>query len=228
MDEQYMLRWHYQETTICRSFAHLLDSDLLTDCSISAKNKTFRAHKIVLAACSTYFLGLFQGLGSGDSPIVVLHDANPEDVDAILSYIYKGQCLVKKDQVSRIISLAKILKIQGLCNVKISDVMENDCDKADVKCDKENGEENENQNQDPPKELTKKILKDLPEVCKCFICGKYLSNQYNLRVHMETHKDTYYSCVSCPHVSKSRDALRKHVSYRHPEEYTTRKKKKTC
>lgn len=72
----------------------------------------------------------------------------------------------------------------------------------------------------------KKNLKDASEICKCFICGKYLSNQYNLRVHMETHKDTYYSCLSCPHVSKSRDALRKHVSYRHPEEYTSRKRKK--
>ncbi|CAL1685684.1 unnamed protein product [Lasius platythorax] len=50
----------------------------------------------------------------------------------------------------------------------------------------------------------------------CFICGKQLSNQYNLRVHMETHSNSSYSCTSCSHVSRSRDALRKHVSYRHP------------
>lgn len=60
---------------------------------------------------------------------------------------------------------------------------------------------------------------------KCFICGKYLSNQYNLRVHMETHEDGYHACTSCPHVSRSRDALRKHISYRHPDESTSRKKK---
>ncbi|XP_015522435.1 protein abrupt [Neodiprion lecontei] len=50
----------------------------------------------------------------------------------------------------------------------------------------------------------------------CLICGKQLSNQYNLRVHMETHNNSSYSCTACPHVSRSRDALRKHVSYRHP------------
>lgn len=50
----------------------------------------------------------------------------------------------------------------------------------------------------------------------CLICGKQLSNQYNLRVHMETHSNSSYSCTACPHVSRSRDALRKHVSYRHP------------
>lgn len=50
----------------------------------------------------------------------------------------------------------------------------------------------------------------------CVICGKQLSNQYNLRVHMETHSNSSYSCTACSHVSRSRDALRKHVSYRHP------------
>lgn len=51
----------------------------------------------------------------------------------------------------------------------------------------------------------------------CFVCGKQLSNQYNLRVHMETHQNAHYACSVCSHVSRSRDALRKHVSYRHPQ-----------
>lgn len=74
--------------------------------------------------------------------------------------------------------------------------------------------------------INKKLNKDIAETCKCFICGKYLSNQYNLRVHMETHEETYHACQSCPHISRSRDALRKHVSYRHPEEYSIRKRKR--
>lgn len=75
--------------------------------------------------------------------------------------------------------------------------------------------------------LYKKLTtKESAETCKCFICGKYLSNQYNLRVHMETHEETYHACQSCPHISRSRDALRKHVSYRHPEEYNVRKRKR--
>lgn len=54
----------------------------------------------------------------------------------------------------------------------------------------------------------------------CFICGKQLSNHYNLRVHMETHQNVQYACSACNHVSRSRDALRKHVSYRHPPSAT--------
>ncbi|XP_058117860.1 broad-complex core protein isoforms 1/2/3/4/5 [Anopheles ziemanni] len=50
----------------------------------------------------------------------------------------------------------------------------------------------------------------------CVICNKQLSNQYNLRVHLETHQNVRYACQVCSHVSRSKDALRKHVSYRHP------------
>lgn len=75
--------------------------------------------------------------------------------------------------------------------------------------------------------MQRKTQRDSSETCKCFLCGKYLSNQYNLRVHMETHEEAYHACQSCPHVSRSRDALRKHISYRHPDEYHTRKRKKT-
>ncbi|XP_053615779.1 protein tramtrack, beta isoform-like isoform X2 [Plodia interpunctella] len=49
----------------------------------------------------------------------------------------------------------------------------------------------------------------------CTICNKRLSNQYNLRVHMETHAGRRHACRACSHVSRSRDALRKHVAYRH-------------
>lgn len=49
----------------------------------------------------------------------------------------------------------------------------------------------------------------------CSICNKRLSNQYNLRVHMETHAGRRHACRACSHVSRSRDALRKHVAYRH-------------
>ncbi|KAJ0172073.1 hypothetical protein K1T71_012046 [Dendrolimus kikuchii] len=49
----------------------------------------------------------------------------------------------------------------------------------------------------------------------CTICNKRLSNQYNLRVHMETHAGRRHACRACNHVSRSRDALRKHVAYRH-------------
>ncbi|KAJ6634638.1 Protein bowel, partial [Pseudolycoriella hygida] len=62
----------------------------------------------------------------------------------------------------------------------------------------------------PPKASNSKLY------ATCFICHKQLSNQYNLRVHLETHQNVRYACSVCSHVSRSKDALRKHISYRHP------------
>lgn len=49
----------------------------------------------------------------------------------------------------------------------------------------------------------------------CPICFKVLSNAYNLKVHMSIHDGLKHQCSICGHTSKSRDALRKHLAYRH-------------
>ncbi|CAG5024831.1 unnamed protein product [Parnassius apollo] len=61
----------------------------------------------------------------------------------------------------------------------------------------------------------------------CSVCNKRLSNQYNLRVHMETHAGRRHACRACSHVSRSRDALRKHVAYRHATTSSTRAQRVT-
>ncbi|CAG9773934.1 unnamed protein product [Ceutorhynchus assimilis] len=188
----------------------------------------------------------------------------------MLAFMYRGQCVVSKDQLPNLLSIAKLLKIQGLCDMKVpekdasSPITEtipllppspdNYCDKIVEEKTKHESSNNNRSSivfrrhssgsstainlsidktpeipsprsiEDQPLASTKK--QDSSETCKCFLCGKYLSNQYNLRVHMETHEEAFHACQCCPHVSRSRDALRKHVSYRHPEEYLTRKRKK--
>lgn len=59
-NQQFVLRWHYQQTTLTNSLPNLLESNLLTDVTLSADNQHLRAHKLVLATCSSYFLQLFK------------------------------------------------------------------------------------------------------------------------------------------------------------------------
>lgn len=59
-DQQFILRWHYHETTLLRNLPHLLESEILTDITLSADNQVIKAHRIILATCSSYFLQLFQ------------------------------------------------------------------------------------------------------------------------------------------------------------------------
>lgn len=59
-DQQFVLRWHYHETTLVHNLPCLLESDILTDVTLSVGAQHVKAHKIILAMCSVYFLQLFQ------------------------------------------------------------------------------------------------------------------------------------------------------------------------
>ncbi|CAH1116258.1 unnamed protein product [Phaedon cochleariae] len=287
-DQQFVLRWHYHETTLIHNLPCFLESDIFTDVTLSVGAQQVKAHKIILAMCSVYFLQLFQEIKSAH-PVVILHNVSFEEVKAILSFIYRGQCVVSQGELPSLLSVARLLKIQGLCDMKVPDKQaqsnfstnnyehsdrtshngiynsyDDDYEKnfrdqmqnerIDIKRQLDNSiavqDLSFNQTnkmssyfdditppdtketipmkfEDEPYSFARKIsTRDSSETCKCFLCGKYLSNQYNLRVHMETHEEAFHACHSCTHVSRSRDALRKHVSYRHPEEYQTRKRKK--
>lgn len=52
-------------------------------------------------------------------PVVVLHNVSIDDVRAILSFVYRGQCVVSQEQLPSLLSVAKLLKIQGLCDMKV-------------------------------------------------------------------------------------------------------------
>lgn len=72
-DQQYVLRWHFHETAVLSGLPKLLDSDLLTDITLSAGCRNIKAHRVVLATCSTYFLQLFQVSGCMNGNFVIVH-----------------------------------------------------------------------------------------------------------------------------------------------------------
>lgn len=58
--QQFVLRWHYQQSTLACNLPNLLESNVLTDVTLSADNHNIKAHKLILATCSNYFLQLFK------------------------------------------------------------------------------------------------------------------------------------------------------------------------
>lgn len=59
-DQQFVLKWHYHETTLLQNLPYLLENDILSDVTLSVGAQHIKAHKIILAMCSVYFLQLFQ------------------------------------------------------------------------------------------------------------------------------------------------------------------------
>lgn len=71
MAEQFVLRWHRQEHTLLGNLPYLLDTEILTDITLSVGCHSIKAHRLVLATCSTYFLELFQVIECFELEILV-------------------------------------------------------------------------------------------------------------------------------------------------------------
>lgn len=224
-DQQYILRWHHHESTLLTGLPELLDADILTDITLSAGCGHIKAHRLVLATCSTYFLELFQDMPPLQHPVIVLKDIDYDDLYCLITFMYRGHCRVSAERLQNLLTTAKMLRIRGLCDMQIPQL-----NPPLIKSERDlNGNVFESKLSSPimsPSMSISTVKPPLPfhritlnqtSQTECPICGKQLSNQYNLRVHLETHENGQHACSVCPHVSRSRDALRKHVSYRHPE-----------
>ncbi|XP_047100080.1 longitudinals lacking protein-like isoform X6 [Schistocerca piceifrons] len=107
------LRWNKHQATLVSVFDCLLDSEKLTDCTISAEGHHVRAHKIILSACSPYFEKLFSE-NYEKHPIIILHDVKYNVVKALMDFMYRGEVNVPQEELSGILKLSESLQVRGL------------------------------------------------------------------------------------------------------------------
>ncbi|KAL0123331.1 hypothetical protein PUN28_005694 [Cardiocondyla obscurior] len=113
--QQYCLRWTNHRSNLLTVFEDLLHNGAFTDVTLAVDHSlTIKCHKIVLAACSTYFQNLFHELPSQQHPIIVLKDVKYAEIKAILEYMYRGEVNVAQNQLPDLLKIAQVLKVKGL------------------------------------------------------------------------------------------------------------------
>ncbi|KAJ9601072.1 hypothetical protein L9F63_000807, partial [Diploptera punctata] len=112
--QQYCLRWNNHRTNLLTVFEELLHNEAFTDVTLACEGSaSVKCHKMVLAACSSYFQSLFTELPC-QHPVVVLKDVKYSEMKAILDYMYRGEVNVAHDQLGDLLKVAEALKIKGL------------------------------------------------------------------------------------------------------------------
>ena len=79
----------------------------LCDVTISSEGKTFQAHKVVLAASSSFFQSLFTvDMSEKHENIIKMDNIEPVTMDRVLDYVYTGSTLCPNSEEARDLYLA--------------------------------------------------------------------------------------------------------------------------
>lgn len=75
---------------------------------------TFRAHKLILAACSKHLADLFETAPLHQNLLVILDGTSASNMAALLEFMYKGEVHVSQSCLSSFLKAAECLQVKGL------------------------------------------------------------------------------------------------------------------
>ncbi|XP_059488328.1 transcription factor SOX-30-like [Neocloeon triangulifer] len=118
VDEQQLhLRWNNHSSTVMEVLNEQFSRQDLVDVTLSCQGSHFRAHRVVLSACSPYFQDIFNNHNT-PHPIVILNNMSSAHVKALLDFMYKGEIRVVQTELEGFLQIAEALQVKGLCNIR--------------------------------------------------------------------------------------------------------------
>ncbi|NWY67804.1 BACH1 protein, partial [Erithacus rubecula] len=88
--------------------------DILCDVTILVEDQRFRAHKAVLAACSSYFLSRIVGQVDADLIITLPEEVTLKGFSPLLQFAYTAKLVLNKDNVSEVCKCAEFLGVRNI------------------------------------------------------------------------------------------------------------------
>merc|ERR1719232_621444 len=127
-NDQYCLKWNSYEANLLTTFEGLLDSEALSDVTLFCEGESFKAHRLVLAACSAHFSKLFSNSTLNGQLIVILEGTHHQDLQILLQFMYKGVAYLHQDRIESVLRTAEVLQVKGLSDGGVDGINRNSRD----------------------------------------------------------------------------------------------------
>ncbi|CAG0907027.1 unnamed protein product, partial [Cyprideis torosa] len=115
--EEFNVLWNNHLNTISQLLGEFLNKQTLCDVTLSAEGQTISCHRVILAACSPYFQGIFNQVND-KSLVVMVKDAKFIDLKSLVDFMYYGKVSVEHDRFDSFLQTAESLKVKGLADEK--------------------------------------------------------------------------------------------------------------
>ena len=80
--------------------------------------ESFKAHRLVLAACSSHFSKLFSNSSLNGQLIVILDGTRHQDLQILLQFMYRGVAYLHQDRIESVLRTAEVLQVGFYTNNK--------------------------------------------------------------------------------------------------------------
>jgi len=120
-NEQFCLKWNDFETNVSTAFRELREDKDFFDVTIACDDEQIQAHKVILAACSTFFRTVLRR-NRHEHPLLYLKGVKYIDLVAVLNFMYHGEVNVAQEQLNDFLSIAEELKVKGLTQTQNKNV----------------------------------------------------------------------------------------------------------
>ena len=208
MAEKYALNWPTFSEHIQLMLKDLYQEGRYTDVTLVSNDQTqFKAHKIVLSACSPVFKKIIDSNPS-QHPLIYLRGVQSFEVDSILQFMYLGEGRFYYERMGEFMQVAKDLEVKEISNgVEMPSCKESFIQESPIV-----GEDDE------PKETSeneRQISSD-SRSSVCPECGKVFTTKYNLQKHIQSkHEGIKYPCNHCDYQATQQCSLKNHMQSKH-------------
>ncbi|GJQ82367.1 hypothetical protein Trydic_g435 [Trypoxylus dichotomus] len=117
--QQFNLRWTNYSNNFLEVLVDKFNKGTLTDVTLCCEGNLIRAHKMVLAASSTFFEHLFD-IYNESNPLIILNGVPLTELKMLIQFMYRGEMIVREDEVEGILKLSHELQVKGLSDTKFN------------------------------------------------------------------------------------------------------------
>jgi hypothetical protein len=124
--ETYNLTWQSHREEAFKGFVDLRGRSSYLDVIIHCDTVAIKAHRLILAACSSYFERLLDSVSDEHSryTVIALTRIDVELLKLIIEFVYNGKVTVPCDKLEEFMALAELLEIKGLRSNSASETPE--------------------------------------------------------------------------------------------------------
>jgi len=220
------LSWNTFHEHLKELMKDMINSSKFTDVTlISDDKKLFKAHKIVLSACSLVFKTIISEIPK-ESSVIYLRGIEGTELESILQFIYLGEATFCQERTDNFLTAAQSLEIKQIVdNIEFEDnseeeeLVESKPDVSQLETFKDEVSNQSNDSATQESSVTDKSFSS--QVYDCNICEKVFSNNNYRKRHMRSiHSDNpsmsnVYTCDLCDKAFKYSSHRKRHIKSIH-------------